>query len=92
MSEPAPSNDLAEVERRVFAVLARCHDRPLSNLSTETTFDEMGLDSLDGVNLAFELEEEFDLDLPDEAVRQVTTLGEVIVNIHRLLSEGSVEA
>lgn len=41
-------------------------------------FEDLGADSLDTVELIMELEEEFDITLPDEAVEEIHTVGDVV--------------
>ena len=52
----------------------------------DTTFEELGLDSLDGLNLIFELEEEFDLMVPDDKVQSMKSVAEVVEGIEWLLA------
>jgi acyl carrier protein len=40
--------------------------------------DDLGADSLDVVELIMALEEEFDLEIPDEAAEKVSTVGDVV--------------
>ncbi len=40
--------------------------------------DDLGADSLDVVDLVMALEEEFDLEIPDEAVENVKTVGDLV--------------
>ena len=47
----------------------------------ETTFEELGFDSLDGLNLIFELEEEFDIVVPDDKVQSMKSVREVVEGI-----------
>lgn len=44
---------------------------------TEASFiDDLGADSLDTVELVMALEEEFDVEIPDEDAEKITTVGE----------------
>ena len=45
------------VEERVIRVFADFKKVPPEEITMDTTFDELGFDSLDGLNLVFELEE-----------------------------------
>ncbi len=45
-------------------------------LKPETTFDDLGFDSLDKVELLMKLEDEFSFQFPDDI--QVTSVGELI--------------
>ncbi|HHU64349.1 MAG TPA: acyl carrier protein [Clostridiales bacterium] len=48
-------------------------------VTLEASFiDDLGADSLDIVELIMALEEEFDLEIPDEEAEKVTTVGEVV--------------
>lgn len=40
--------------------------------------DDLGADSLDVVDLVMTLEEEFDLEIPDEEVEEMRTVGDII--------------
>ncbi|NLM34891.1 MAG: acyl carrier protein [Clostridiales bacterium] len=48
-------------------------------IKMESSFvDDLGADSLDLVELVMALEDEFDLEIPDEEVEKVTTVGDVV--------------
>ena len=49
------------------------------DIKMESSFvDDLGADSLDIVELVMALEEEFDLEIPDEDAEKITTVGEAI--------------
>ena len=43
--------------------------------------EDLGADSLDMVDLVMSIEEEFDIEVPDEAVENIKTVGDVVANI-----------
>ena len=43
--------------------------------------DDLGADSLDTVELVMTFEEEFNIEIPDEAAEKITTVGEAIKHI-----------
>ena len=48
-------------------------------ITTETTFiDDLGADSLDIVELIMALEEEFDMEIPEEEAEKITSVGDVV--------------
>lgn len=48
-------------------------------IKLESSFvDDLGADSLDLVELVMALEDEFDMEIPDEEVEKVTTVGDVV--------------
>ena len=48
-------------------------------ITMNTTFvDDLGADSLDIVDLVMNLEDEFDTEIPDEAIEGMKTVGDVV--------------
>jgi len=45
---------------------------------TASFIDDLGADSLDTVELVMELEEEFDINIPDDAAEKIETVGQAI--------------
>ena len=43
--------------------------------------DDLGADSLDVVDLVMSLEEEFDVEIPDDQVENIKTVGDIVRNI-----------
>lgn len=52
------------------------------NENTELIAD-LGLSSLDLINIAYLVEEEFDIEIPDRAIQDFRTVGDVIAFIER---------
>jgi acyl carrier protein len=75
------------VAQKVIAAIAKAKKIAPETITSDSTFEELKIDSLDGLNLFFELEEVFDLSIPDERVRKMQTVGQVVEEIDRLLSE-----
>ncbi len=49
------------------------------NISLESSFiDDLGADSLDTVELIMAIEEEFDIEIPDEDAEKVDTVNDVV--------------
>lgn len=40
--------------------------------------DDLGADSLDVVDLVMSIEEEFDMEIPDDAVEKIKTVGDIV--------------
>ena len=51
---------------------------PKEEITEETTFKELEADSLDLVELIMAIEEEFDLQVADEDVEGIATVGDVV--------------
>lgn len=52
--------------------------------------DDLGADSLDTVEMIMELEDEFDIEIPDEDIERIVTVGDAIEYIKRRV-EGEKE-
>ena len=51
----------------------------IEDISMESSFiDDLGADSLDIVELLMALEEEFDIEIPDEEAEKLVTVGDVV--------------
>ncbi|MDN5344310.1 MAG: acyl carrier protein [Clostridia bacterium] len=50
-------------------------------ITMETSFEDLNADSLDIVELIMALEEEFDLEIPDEDAEKLTTVGAAVTYI-----------
>ena len=77
----------SSVAERVIRVFADFKKVSPEDIKMDTTFDELGFDSLDGLNLIFELEEEFDLVIPDDKVQSMKSVSEVVSGTETLLAE-----
>ena len=73
------------VEERVIRVFADFKKVPPEAITMDTTFAEMGFDSLDGLNRVFELEEEFNLTIPDDRVDDMKSVRQAVEGIGALL-------
>jgi len=73
------------IQDRVLRVIATTRRVPLETIRPDSTFEELGIDSLDRLNILFELEGEFDIEIDDEQAKQVTSLQQMIEGITALV-------
>ncbi len=66
------------VENKVKDIIADQLEVAVDKLSRETTFEDIDADSLDIVELVMALEEEFDLEISDQEIENINTVGDVI--------------
>ena len=70
---------MAAVQERVIDIVAEQLGVDKEKVSPETSFvNDLGADSLDTVELVMELEEEFDINIPDDAAEKIQTVGQAI--------------
>jgi len=78
----------AELTERVRGIIATAQHLPPEKVSAESTFEELGIDSLDGINILFAVENEFNINIPDEAAQNIRSVPDVVDGIARLLESG----
>jgi acyl carrier protein len=69
----------ATVMERVKDIVADNLGVDREKITPETSFvNDLGADSLDTVELVMELEEEFDINIPDDAAEKIQTVGQAV--------------
>ena len=72
------------VEQRVIEIVCEHLAVSKEQVTRATNFqDDIGADSLDIVELIMELEEEFDIQIPDDQAEKIKTVGEAIDYIEK---------
>ena len=73
--------------KKIKEIIGRQTDIDEEKLGENTTLDDVVADSLDIVEMLMEIEEAFDIDIPDSDAEKLTTVGELCAYIdERLLS------
>jgi len=73
---------VASIEERVMNIVAEQMGVDKAQITPETSFvNDLGADSLDTVELVMELEDEFDLSIPDEDAEKIQTVGQAMAYI-----------
>ena len=70
---------MSDIAKRVKEIVAEQLGVEEAQVLTESSFmDDLGADSLDTVELVMALEEEFDLEIPDEDAEKIQTVNDAI--------------
>jgi acyl carrier protein len=76
------------VKDRVIEIVCEQMGQSKEKVSEETSFiNDLGADSLDTVELVMELEDEFDLSIPDESAEKIKTVGDAIKYIEEAVNK-----
>ena len=83
------SDDLSQ---RVCNVIASVKRLPAEKVTVDAPFQDLGIDSMDGIEILFALENEFNISIPDEEAKSVRTVRDMAEGVERLLAAKSADA
>lgn len=76
--------------QRVIELVSEQIDLPKEHISLDSQFvADLGFDSLDKVEFAMTVEEEYDISMPDEKVDSIMTVGDAVREIQAIISASS---
>ncbi len=78
---------MPDIGTSVIDLIARSKSIPPASITPATTFEELNIDSLDKINLSFEVEELFSINIPDASLNSLRTVGDVIEGVRTLQAE-----
>jgi acyl carrier protein len=73
------------IEQKVIQIIEREQHLEPGTVKPTSTFEELGVDSLDGVNILFAVEEEFKIDIPDSIAQNMRSVAQVVDSLNRVL-------
>jgi acyl carrier protein len=73
------------VTEEVLGVIADTQRIPRDKIILDSRFEELGMDSMDAVNILFALEEKFDITIPDEAAKQIRSIRQMVDGVQGLV-------
>jgi acyl carrier protein len=77
-----------EIENKIFDIVAKQLNIERSNIKRESSFvNDLGADSLDTVELVMEIEEAFQVSIPDEDAQKIQLVGDAISYIEKRVNQ-----
>lgn len=73
------------VADKVIEIITREQHLEPGAVKPDSTFAELGIDSLDAVNILFALESEFKIDIPDAVAQNMKTVAQAVDSLTRVL-------
>ena len=83
---------MSDIPQRVVNVVAKTQQLDPSTITLDSTFEELGIDSFDGVNLLFEIESEFDIHVSDDDAKKLRGIRDIAEGVEKLLAQSGAEA
>ncbi len=74
------------VTEQVLSLVAAIKRLPREQVRVDSSFEQLGIDSLDGTTLLFEVEGAFDISIPDEQARSIRSVRQMIEGVKTLLT------
>jgi acyl carrier protein len=78
-----------ELNQRIIKVIADTQHIPVETVKLDSTFAELNIDSLDGINILFALENEFNISVPDEAAKEIRSVRDAVEGVTKLVEGGA---
>jgi acyl carrier protein len=75
-----------EISARVLRIIADNQKKDVSLVTIESSFEELGIDSMDAVNIVFALENEFNINVPDEEMKNIRSVRDIVEGIQKLVA------
>jgi acyl carrier protein len=81
--QTGPETELAE---RVIAVIRKSADKPMENITLDTTFEELGFDSVDAVTMTFAIEDEFGIEIAGHGFIGLKNIGQIVEMLEKMMA------
>ena len=75
-----------ELTERVLKTIATSKRIPVEQVTIDSEFQQLGIDSMDAVEILFALENEFDISIPDDEVRNVRNVRQMTEGVEKLVA------
>jgi acyl carrier protein len=80
------------VAEKVIATLASVKRIPAEKITMDSNLQELGIDSLDVFTLLFELENAFKISIPDDDVRSIKSVSDIVAGVKKILAASPPDA
>jgi acyl carrier protein len=80
---------MSQVAEECIALIAKQKSIAPEQIRLDSTFDELALDSLDRVSLAFDLEEKYEIEISEDKLGQIKTVNDMVRGIEEALRQKS---
>jgi acyl carrier protein len=74
-----------DVADRVIKVIAETQRIPIESIHVNSSFEELKIDSLDGINILFGIENEFNISVPDDTATSLRSVNDVVEGVKKLV-------
>ncbi|HEX4067012.1 MAG TPA: acyl carrier protein [Acidobacteriaceae bacterium] len=77
-----------EIAQECIALIAKQKSIPPESITLRSVLvEDLGLDSLDRVSIAFDLEEKYEIEIPESQLDQIKTVQDMVSGIEQALAQ-----
>lgn len=78
-----------DIDQVVIKAIAKQKQIDASTITADSTLAVLGISSLEAITIIFEIEEQFDVEVPNENLDSLETVQDIIDGISRLIASRS---
>jgi len=90
MVPDTPARD--DIAAKVIDIIAHHKKLAAGQVTLDSTFADLAIDSLDAMDLVFELEDAFDINIPDEVAQQMRGVRQAVDALCQVVAGRTAEA
>jgi acyl carrier protein len=75
------------IESQVISIIAKKRKLDPATITLDSTFEQLGVDSLDAADLLFSFEDAFGIVVPDDAAQSMKSVRQVVDGVRRLVGD-----
>ncbi len=76
-----------DIENSVIKLIAKQKNLNPSDITSESTLEALGVTSLEAITIVYDVEEKFDVEVPDELLDKLDTVHDIVDGVASLISE-----
>ena len=70
----------------VIAAIAKQKHLDLNLITNESKLDELGVTSLDAITIVYDIEEEYDIEVPGDVLESLVSVQDIVDGIYELIA------
>ena len=74
------------IEQTLKESIARQKMLAVEDISLDSSLDELDISSLDAISLVFDIEDQYGIEVPNEELKKLRTVGDIVEGVDQLLS------
>ncbi len=76
-----------DIENSVIKLIAKQKSLNPSDITSESTLEALGVTSLEAITVVYDIEEKFDVEVPDDILDKLDTVHDIVDGVASLISE-----